>query len=183
VGRLRTDQAGFGLIEVLIAMLVMALGISAIVAGFSSGLVALNSASRTGTAGTLADKQMEAYRALGFSSITLTSTPSPATDSTYSGDPAYNPVYAVTGPACPATTPTCMPVQTEASGLTAPDGLNYRLDTYIAWSCPVGTLSNPAAPTCGGQARPVKQITVVVRDGNNPTKTYVRETSTFDAAT
>ena len=40
----------------------MALGIMAIVAGFSSGMVALGNASRTGTAGTLADRQMEAYR-------------------------------------------------------------------------------------------------------------------------
>ena len=47
-------------------MLVMALGIMAIVAGFSSGMVALGNASRTGTAGTLADRQMEAYRALPY---------------------------------------------------------------------------------------------------------------------
>jgi prepilin-type N-terminal cleavage/methylation domain-containing protein len=187
VRRLRNDEAGFGLIEVLIAMVVMSVGLSAIVAGFSSGLVALNGASRTGTAGTLADKQMEAYRALGYGSIGLTSSPSPAPDSTYTGDSAYNATYAVTVPTCTATTPTCMPVQTKASGLTAPDGRNYRLDTYIAWSCPVGTLGGTAtAPTCTGGATPalpVKQITVVVRDGDTPTKTYVRETSTFDAAT
>ena len=64
--RLATSEDGFGLIELLIAMLVMALGIMAIVAGFSSGIVALSNASRTGTAGTLADKQMEAYRALPY---------------------------------------------------------------------------------------------------------------------
>ena len=63
--RLRREE-GFGLIELLIAMLVMALGIMAIVAGFSSGIVALSNASRTGTAGTLADRQMEAYRALPY---------------------------------------------------------------------------------------------------------------------
>jgi hypothetical protein len=78
-----------------------------------------------------------------------------------------------------------MPVQTQATGLTAPDGRSYRLDTYIAWSCPVGTLTGSAtSPACsGGLARPVKQITVVVRDAATPSKTYVRETSTFDAAT
>ena len=64
-----SSEAGFGVIELLIAMTVMAIGISAIVAGFSSGIVALNNASRTGTAGTLADKQMEAYRALPYASV------------------------------------------------------------------------------------------------------------------
>jgi type II secretory pathway pseudopilin PulG len=75
VARLRREE-GFGLVELLIAMLVMALGIMALVAAFSSGMVALNNASRTGTAGTLADKQMEAYRALPYGSIRLgTATP------------------------------------------------------------------------------------------------------------
>ena len=56
-------------------MLVMALGIMAIVAGFSSGMVALSNASRTGTAGTLADRQMEAYRALPYSEHRAHGTP------------------------------------------------------------------------------------------------------------
>ena len=87
--RLRREE-GFGLVELLIAMLVMALGIMAIVAGFSSGMVALSNASRTGTAGTLADKQMEAYRALPYTSIALRLAPSlgAAPDTTYTGDPA-----------------------------------------------------------------------------------------------
>ena len=52
------------------------------------------------------------------------------------------------------------------------------------------SLTSPASqarPTCldGSTevARAVKKITVVVRDGANPTKTYIRETSTFDEAT
>ena len=48
-------------------MLVLSIGIMAIVAGFSAGFLAVDRASRTSTAGTLADKQMEAYRALPFS--------------------------------------------------------------------------------------------------------------------
>jgi hypothetical protein len=46
----------------------------AIVAGFSSGMLALSSASRTSTAGTLADKQMEAYRAQTYSSLASSGT-------------------------------------------------------------------------------------------------------------
>jgi hypothetical protein len=78
-----------------------------------------------------------------------------------------------------------MPIQ---PGLSGPDGRNYRLDTYISWSCPVGTLTTPpAVPGCltGAAivARPVKQVTVVVRDGANTSKVYIRESSTFDQAT
>src|SRR5262245_19590937 len=180
-----TSEAGFGLIELVIAMAVMAIGITAIVAGFSSGIVALNNASRTGTAGTLADKQMEAYRALAYDSIKLTTLGSPAPDSSYNTDPAYDSSHAVpTDATCSSSTPTCMPVQTQASGLTAPDGRNYRLDTYIVWSCPLGDIpgGTSAAPTCSN-ARVVKKVTVVVRNGANPTKTYVLESSTFDVST
>jgi type II secretory pathway pseudopilin PulG len=198
--RLRADEEAFGLIELLIAMTVMAVGIMAIVAGFTSGLGALTKASRAGTAGTLADRQMEAYRALGYSSIRLTGTPDPPPDTTYTSDPAHDASNAVpTDPTCASSTVTCMPVQTAASGLTAPDGRSYRLDTYVVWSCALGTLHTStyntttytqASPGCTDtatppveQSQPVKKITIVVRDGITTSKTYVRETSTFDQAT
>ena len=56
------DEGGFGLVELLIAMTVMVIGIFAVVAGFSSGLGAINRASKTTIAGTLADQQMETFR-------------------------------------------------------------------------------------------------------------------------
>jgi len=196
------QEGGFGLIELMIAMTVMAIGITAIVAGFSSGIIALSNASRAGTAGTLADKQMEAYRALSYANIYLTNAPNPALDATYTGDTtaydATNAVPTVAVGTCPATTPTCMPVQTAASGLTAPDGRSYRLDTYVVWSCALGTLHvatyntrlfTSAAPGCTDtatppidQSRPVKKVTVVARDVAT-SKIHVRETSTFDQAT
>ncbi len=51
-----------GLVELLVAMVVMSIGIFALVAGFSSGFGSINRASKTSIAGTLADQQMEAYR-------------------------------------------------------------------------------------------------------------------------
>ena len=51
-----------GLVELLVAMTVLSIGIFALVAGFSSGFGAINRASKTSTAGTLADKQMESFR-------------------------------------------------------------------------------------------------------------------------
>ena len=57
------------LIELLIAMVVMALGISALVAGFTSGLLSIGRAKQASTVGTLADKQMETYRQAGFGKL------------------------------------------------------------------------------------------------------------------
>jgi type II secretory pathway pseudopilin PulG len=57
------------LIELLIAMVVMALGISAIVAGFSSGYLSVNRSRLTSTTGVLADRQMELYRQAPFASL------------------------------------------------------------------------------------------------------------------
>ena len=183
------SEDGFGLIELLIAMLVMALGIMAIVAGFSSGMVALSNASRTGTAGTLADKQMEAYRALPYSSIRLRSTPTPATPTRPTrGDPAYDSRTRLPHRrnVVPSSTPTCTPVQTQASGLTGarrPE-LSPRHVHRLELPASATLTGDVRVAACsGGGARPVKKVTVVVRDGATPSKTYVRETSTFDAAT
>ena len=66
--RLRAEE-GMTLIELLIAMVVMSIGIAALVAGFSSGILAVNRARATSTAGTLADKQMELYRQAAFTSL------------------------------------------------------------------------------------------------------------------
>jgi hypothetical protein len=77
---------------------------------------------------------------------------------------------------------TCRPLQ---SNVTGPDGRKYRVDSYIVWYCALGNLTsgNTTNPGCSSQSRPVKQVTVVVRDGVTTTKTYVRVTSTFDQAT
>jgi type II secretory pathway pseudopilin PulG len=170
--RLATSDEGFGVVELLIAMTVMAVGIMAIVAGFSSGMVALNNASRAGTAGTLADKQMEAYRALHFDSIPV---------------PLVGSGSCPTDPANPVASPWTPLIACPSQYGKGPDGRTYLVVTSVAVDCPVGTLSG-TPPTCadppGGPtvARPVKKITVDVRDGAT-NKTLVRETSTFDAAT
>jgi prepilin-type N-terminal cleavage/methylation domain-containing protein len=71
--RVHQDQ-GMTLIELLVAMTVLAVGISALVAGFSSGILAVNRGTQTSVAGAFADKQMEAYRQTSFDSLTATTT-------------------------------------------------------------------------------------------------------------
>jgi Tfp pilus assembly protein PilV len=53
------DESGFGMLELLMAMVMLNVGILAVVGAFSSGNVALARASRISTAAALANKQME----------------------------------------------------------------------------------------------------------------------------
>src|SRR6185369_9320950 len=94
--RLSAEQ-GFGLIELLMAMVMLNIGILAIVGAFNSGIFALNRASKVTTASALADQQMELYRALTYSAIALDSTTLSSADNTYKCDTAL-------GASCPNST-------------------------------------------------------------------------------
>jgi type II secretory pathway pseudopilin PulG len=135
------------LIELLIAMVVMSIGIAALVAGFSSGVVSINRARVTSTAGTLADQQMELYRQAAFTSL---------------------PVGLQT-----PTTP------------TGPDGHTYWMQVNGAWTCAVGTYSAGPPATCSGTpaSRPLKLLTITVRDGSPTAKLLFTESATFDSST
>jgi type II secretory pathway pseudopilin PulG len=135
------------LIELLIAMTVMSIGIAALVAGFSSGILAVDRARTTSTAGTLADKQMELYRQAAFASL---------------------PVALQT-----PTTP------------TGSDGRTYWMQVEGAWTCAIGTYSAGPPATCSGTpaSRPVKRLTITVRDGSATAKVLFTESATFDAST
>ena len=79
------------MLELLMAMVMLNVGILAVVAAFSSGNAALYRASRTSTAGALANKQMEAYRGLKYDNIVFVTSEwtSAIADSTYTGDTVY----------------------------------------------------------------------------------------------
>jgi Tfp pilus assembly protein PilE len=158
--RLATSEGGFGLVELLIAMTVMVIAIMAIVAAFSSGMVAVSHASRASTAGAVADTQMESYRKVRYSAITPTCA---------SGTSASTDCFV-------------------SSTVTGADGRSYRVDTAIRFDCAVGTLGGtvPSSATCSGTgaARPAKRISIIVLDpSESPAKELFRETSTFDQAT
>ena len=178
--RLRSED-GFGLIELLMAMVLLNIGILAIVASFQSGAVALRRASHISTASALADQQMEGYRALLYAQIGFDTSQISGLDNTYKcdararrvlpehGHDLLRPAPAPTEP-CPCSraappTPACP--EGTVSGAASPDAYTYRIDSYILYK----------TQTSGRQ---LKQITVVVRDGQTPTKTLARLTSTFD---
>lgn len=67
-----TEEEGFGLIELLIAMVMLNVGILALVASFQSGAVALARSSSVSNGTAVADKTMEVYRGLKNCAIYLT---------------------------------------------------------------------------------------------------------------
>ena len=167
------------MLELLMAMVMLNVGILAVVAAFSSGNAALYRASRTSTAGALANKQMEAYRGLKYDNIVFVTSEwtSAIADSTYTGDTVYqtnmyNPVaphaLVTTVSTCPANVPAnaCDPSYTT----TGADHRSYRVDTYLYYD----------TPTSGQQLR---AVTVVIRNPDDLTRVFARVSSTFDSST
>jgi type II secretory pathway pseudopilin PulG len=172
--RLRGED-GFGLIELLIAMVMLNVGILAIVAAFNSGMFALKRAGQISTASALADSQLETYRAITYGAIGLDSTTLGGVDNTYKCDTTL-------GASCPNSTSsevtqTCsggapLPNECNPSRLvTGADHKPYRIDTYITTTTPTN-------------GRSLKVVTVVVRNGNNiSARPLARIASTFDQST
>jgi len=200
---LRTrNEGGFLMLELLMAMTVMSIALTALVTVFSAGLITMRRASQQTTASFLADIQIETYRAMTSRDIglDLSAGTVAALDNNYKNDAgcansgagttcATNGVTTTeTGPTgttadtCtqinswyPNTLP-CTPSRTVSSATTpaSPDGRSYRIDTYVAML--------PATTGTNAQ-RAVKQVTVVVRDSSNLASSLARESSVFDCST
>jgi Tfp pilus assembly protein PilV len=74
VARLR-DERGVGLVELLIALIVLNVGIFATLGAFTSGALALQRASHVSTASAIADQEMERLRDSSYATITALQTP------------------------------------------------------------------------------------------------------------
>jgi len=66
-----TSEDGFGLVELLVAMVILQVALLALVGAFGAGSVALGRASRANTAQALANQQMELYRSMTYDPIGL----------------------------------------------------------------------------------------------------------------
>jgi type II secretory pathway pseudopilin PulG len=201
------DEEGFGLIELVIAMSVTSIALMALVAAMSSGTVAIKRAANITTAATMAETQMEAYRAMTSRDIGLdiSSGTVAALDATYKADAAcydsstakdctqagVSASKALIGPS--GTTPDtcttingwytntrpCTPSRLVSGSTTpvSPDRRSYRVDTYI------NQIPAAAGTSTSLGSRTTKQVTIVVRDGTVLTKVLARETSIFDCST
>ncbi len=188
--RLRSE-AGFGLIELTLAMVMLNVGILAVVAAFNSGALALRRASAVGNASTIADQQMERLRGLRNCQIYLTASQMPSSSSTYATDSASyqaaGSYYSSSTPAASqnwvvdtndttwssAHAPIGAPTACTGTGVNphqtilGADNRSYIVDTYL-FVIKLGT---------GGWE---KEATVVVRDPNLSGASLVRESSAFD---
>jgi Tfp pilus assembly protein PilV len=168
--KVRGAEGGFGLVELLIAMVILNVGLLAIIASFQAGIVTLSRASRVTTAAVLADQQMELYRAITYDSIRLAG-------ATIPGAPPYttDPAYTCAGCSTQITLPDCSgpsyPDECNASRtVTGADNKSYLMNIYIRQTAPTG-------------GRTVKQVTIVVRDALNQSRVFVRQASSFDQST
>jgi len=171
VKRLQLREEGFGLVEMMIALMVLSIGLLGLLSLFASGSSSIRRASRTSTASSLADSQLELYRALTYSAIALDQSALATVDSTYRSDPAL-PGGSTASEISTATGCTGLPNQCNPSRtLTGPDSGSYRIDTYIVSDTPAN-------------GRTLKLVTVVVRDASNLTgPSLARDSSSFDQAT
>jgi type II secretory pathway pseudopilin PulG len=158
------------MVELLLALTILNIGLLALVASLNSGVFAVRRASQISTAATLADSQMELYRAIRYSAILLDDNATKnLTDSTYQSDPVLG--GNVNNSVTTTTACTTMPNYCNPSRVaTGADHRQYRVDSYVTYT----------TPTSGRQ---VKLVTVVIREAQSPFKQLSRQQSTFDEST
>lgn len=160
------DPSGFGLIELTIALTILAIGTVALTGVFVASHLTLRRASQSDAATVLSDQLLERFRAETWDNIALNNTQVAAADSS---DPNYTndlPVRQYVQGSSPASStalaspalditqknaPLAADGTPAATGCTnspepvtcypmqtevGPDGKSYRVDTYVTWGCP-----------------------------------------------
>ena len=183
VSRAATREEGQGLIELIVALTILAVGIGSLLTLLTSSSLSLQRSGQKGTALVLAEKQLELYRSVGYRDIRLDDAlvsaiastdpymTANSSDSTIpSGTAASQRLdTAVDSNPCGSPMPDeCKPVQILPPSLT-PDHRSYEIDTYIQTSNPNGGDN-------------VATVTVVVRNANLTTRPILaRSASTFSS--
>jgi type II secretory pathway pseudopilin PulG len=83
------DESGFGLLELLIALVVLNIALFATITAFDSSTVAIARSANVTAATAVADKQMEIYRSLQNCAVWLSPTSFPATSGGSADDALY----------------------------------------------------------------------------------------------
>jgi type II secretory pathway pseudopilin PulG len=122
-------ERGSLLVELVIAMTLLAVGVGALMSVYASSSVSLSHASIEGNALTVAEKQMETLRSGSYSDIALNASTIPSASDRYATDPPSNLTSTQRSSITSGqqTGGTISATQT----VTGPDGRHYRLDTYV----------------------------------------------------
>lgn len=172
--RQASSETGTMMVELVIAMMFLAVAVSALVSLFASSQISLRNAGIEGTALTLAESQIEVYKTMAYDDMMIDSSTLPGSTDPYvtaSGTDSTMPSATgqVTGgtsgsTACAA--PTTPISDCAVQTLTGADGRTYRIDTYVH--------------AAGG----LKKLTVAVRQvlEGTPGKIRARATTAFDPA-
>jgi Tfp pilus assembly protein PilV len=182
--RLHHEQ-GQGMIEMILAMVVLTIALLALLASYDEAFFSLHSSARKTAAASLAESQLELYSAVyssqaSFSSIGLSSslvTTAKASDAFYSTDESSlspSGTTEVSSASCTTTVAQCMPVQASVTGT---DGKNYRVETFVRdISQSLTCTTTPPCPTTTE-----RDVTVIVRDPNvSGTPKVYTVTAAFD---
>ena len=133
------SEEGFGLIELLIALTILVIAVGATLSVFASSIITLRHASKAGTALTLAERQLEAYRAMPFICVPrgglMTKPGACTTTPTYSGFPDPYPSAPQPVPAADAPDHLAYTVTTSVSSSTT----NPQITVKVALSSAPGT--------------------------------------------
>jgi type II secretory pathway pseudopilin PulG len=172
------DEKGFGLIELLFALVMLNVGIFALMGTFSAGAVAITRSATTSNGTAVADKVLEVYRGLQNKAIYLNAPsgggndvsgyPNGIPNSTsawyvrYQGDTAAYPGTAYYSYATPASTPNWVTQSTIASNPTSP------IPTTDSTVVPTGLAITPTSAVQGvagpdGQTYPVCTYIVMLQ--------------------
>lgn len=189
-----SSEGGQGLVEMFIALVLLAIAVGALIAVLTAGAVSLQRSDQKGTALTLADTQLELYRTFAYSNIKLHA-PLPGGVTSYATAHTSDPSIPAAAPCTTGVFASCLvvdsanetpcnpvvPACTASRTVTGPDHRQYEIDTYITYYSPpsLGTVDTPA-----GVAHGAKQVLVVVRDpSRSGVPILARDSSIFQPLT
>jgi hypothetical protein len=127
IGRLR-DESATMLVELLISMTFLAVAVGALISVYSASLFSLRHSSIEGNALTLADKQMETFKTLPYTSIAIDTSTVPGSGLYVTSPPpnltSSQQAAITTGQVGGGTVPATQTV-------TGADNRTYEIDTYV----------------------------------------------------
>jgi type II secretory pathway pseudopilin PulG len=205
------DESGFGLLELLIAMVILNIGLFAMVGAFNAASVGIARAADVSAATAVADKQMEIYRSLQDCALWLDAASFPVKNSgsayqadtkAYTDTVTNSPVAFFDKSATP-TNQALLPWATSATSSASNVPWNGDIPSSCTLSAGVTppTTATQAIQTIAGPdgatypvytyiilTQPtggtyVKQVTIVVRSPRLTSKILARQTSVFNPIT